>query len=542
MSDHVRVVAALLLLAAPAVAQHAQMTASAADASRSEVSTGTQPLVASDWDKLISPGPEEFELFGVDVALSGDTIVVAAPGDGPAGAAFVFVRRPGGWVLQARLTASDGDGSDLFGSRVALAGNIAVIGAPTADLASSSSDEGAAYVFVRHGTSWIEDDKLTASDPVVSGNFGHQVSVSGTTAVVGAMGVGGSVPGAAYVFVRTATDWVEQQKLISPEPAVTGQFAGDVAVSGDTALLGAPTFGSAEPGSAHVFVRTGTSWTWQAKLAEAAGMRNFTFGHPLALEGDTAIVGAVSQAGQGKPSVFVRQGTSWSEQDKLVVLDSSLPPTNVIDVALSHGVAVVSVSQTADPFGGAAYVFRRSGTVWDQVVKLTAPDTVVGDQFGNAVALEAGVLVAGAPFSAVHAVEDAGSAHVFTLQANEGQWTDLGSGLAGSSGIPRIVGSGSLQPLTEASLALAGAKPSALCLVHASTTSVPAPFKGGTLVACPPVVSYPTTVGLDGTLLLPFRWPAGLSSGASLWFQVSIADPAALAGVALSNAVRATTP
>ena len=121
-------------------------------------------------------------------------------------------------------------------------------------------------------------------------------------------------------------------------------------------------------------------------------------------------------------------------------------------------------------------------------------------------------------------------------------WTDLGSGLAGTSGIPSLAGNGTLEAGTTGSLVLTAANPSAQSLLFVSLSSTPAAFKGGTLVPVPPLVSVPLVTLPEGTLSFPFTWPAGVPTGTALWFQYAISDQAAIQQVSLSNALEATTP
>ena len=121
-------------------------------------------------------------------------------------------------------------------------------------------------------------------------------------------------------------------------------------------------------------------------------------------------------------------------------------------------------------------------------------------------------------------------------------WTDLGSGLAGVSGIPQLTGVGELLAGTPGSLALEDAAPSSPAVLFISASSTPTPFKGGTLLTVPVLLMLPLSTNPLGGMLLPWAaWPSGLS-GASLFFQFAVSDAAAVHGVALSNALGADVP
>ena len=112
------------------------------------------------------------------------------------------------WTQQQELTAADGLTNDAFGTSVAVDGTIAVIGSPMHKV-SGRFAQGSAYVFVQSGTTWTQQAELISSDGAANDNFGNGVAVSGGTAVVGAPGHSSS-KGAAYVFVKSGTAWSQQ--------------------------------------------------------------------------------------------------------------------------------------------------------------------------------------------------------------------------------------------------------------------------------------------------------------------------------------------
>ena len=166
--------------------------------------------------KLAAADGAAADQFGVSVALDGDTALVGASlanvgANGDQGAAYVFIRTGSGWTEQARLTAADGASGDHFGTAVAVEGDTAIVGASLAN-GSSGTDQGAAYVFSRSGTAWTQQDKLTADDGAEWDQFGISVALSGDTALVGAnfVDIGGNeAEGAAYVFTRSGAAWTQ---------------------------------------------------------------------------------------------------------------------------------------------------------------------------------------------------------------------------------------------------------------------------------------------------------------------------------------------
>jgi hypothetical protein len=400
----------------------------------------TYPLAIDPWfqqAKLIASDAAAADLFGSSVAVSGDTAVVGATyDDSPAtdaGSAYVFVRSNGAWTEQAKLTASDVAAGDNFGNRVALSGDTAVVGARADD--SPATNAGSAYVFVRSGGTWTEQAKLTASDAAANDQFGVSVAVSGDTAVVGARRDDSPArdAGSAYVFVRSEVTWAEQAKLTASDAAENDELGTSVAVSGDTVVVGADgdeTPAGAAAGSAYVFVRSGVTWAEQAKLTASDAAAGDFFGTSVAVSGDTAVVGAYFDdspaSDAGSAYVFVRSGLTWAQQAKLTAADAAdgADGDNFgTSVAVSGDTAVVGAPIDDSPatHAGSAYVFVRSGVTWAQQQKLTASDAADSDNFGSSVAVSGDTAVVGSPRDNSPA-SIAGSAYVFVLPAGSSVW------------------------------------------------------------------------------------------------------------------------
>jgi uncharacterized repeat protein (TIGR01451 family) len=378
--------------------------------------------------QLLAPDATPFDIFGTSVATDGDTVVVGAsaadtPGGTGAGAAYVFVRSGPAWALQQTLVASDGAMGDSFGHAVSISGDTVAIGAYGADTAGGTT-AGAAYVFVRSGTTWTEQQKLLAPDGAGFDNFGVSVSIDGDTVVIGSRLDDSPIPnaGSAYVFVRSGTAWTLQQKLTASDAGSDASFGWSVSLSGDTALVGAmedDNAGGTDAGAGYVFVRSGTTWTEQQKLLAADGAAFDDFGYSVSVDADTALLGSpspFSPTDAGAAYVFVRSGTSWTEQQKLLAADGMAEDRFGHAVALAGDTAVIGAYRDHTPGGedaGSAYVFARAGTTWTEQRHLLAPDGAAFDWFGASVAIAGSRVMVGAPFDDTPAGEDAGSAHVF---------------------------------------------------------------------------------------------------------------------------------
>jgi len=372
--------------------------------------------------KLTASDAAAIDLFGISTSISGDTALVGAYRDDDngtdSGSAYVFVRSGTVWSQQANLTAGDGSTSDWFGWSVSMDVDTALVGAYKDD--AGDTDSGSAYVFVRSGTNWNEQTKLTAFDGAYQDSFGKSVSISGDTALIGVNGDDddGSGSGSAYVFVRNGSFWSEQTKLTAADAEASDSFGSSVSVDGDTALIGVPSdrFDGHSRGSAYVFVRSGTNWSEQAKLSDLVSNR---FGWSVSISGDTVLIGAYLDDGSGSDSgnayMFVRSGTSWSEQEKLTAGDGSEGDYFGVSVSVSGDTALIGASYDDDNGNnsGSAYVFERSGANWSEQAKLMAGGNGAGgDYFGSSVSVSGDTAVVGDPNDANNSILS-GSAYIF---------------------------------------------------------------------------------------------------------------------------------
>ncbi len=216
---------------------------------------------------------------------------------------------------------------ESFGGSLATSGATAVVGAPFDSARVENS--GSARVFVRAANgAWSLQSRLSASDGSAGDDFGVSVAISGDTAVIGADfdAVEGIDSGSAYVFVRDASGaWSQQVKLRPPHGLPHGLFGFSVATSGETVVIGAPSdvANGVYMGSAYVFVRDADGrWSQQAKIFASDGAAR-DFGAAVAISGDTVLIGARHDNGNRRHSgtayVFVRDASGgWSPRTVLL--------------------------------------------------------------------------------------------------------------------------------------------------------------------------------------------------------------------------------
>lgn len=390
--------------------------------------------------------------FGIDVAISNDTIAVGALSGGTSnnneGAAYVFERNQLGfeaWGFVKKLVASDGVNNDNFGVSVAIDNDTVIVGARDKDNLT-----GGAYFYSRNlggADNWGESKKLTHSNPQSDDRFGFSVDICGNTAVVGAnrdsLNNDSDREGSALIFRTDNVNWNEVKRQTSSDGTDFDQFGNAVAIYGDTIVIGASndqintaTF----QGSAYIFTRNKDGadvWGQVAKLVASDGQAGDEFGHSVAICGDTVIIGAYkhdiggSNTDQGAAYIFQRnQGgaDSWGEVTKITSISGTTGDEFGVSVSISGDTAIVGANrdeisgQTAQ---GSAHIFNRNqggADNWGGVKLLVASDGTGGDQFGTSVGISGDTAIVGSPFKDDGTTSSAGAAYIF--ERNQGGTAD----------------------------------------------------------------------------------------------------------------------
>jgi len=242
--------------------------------------------------------------FGISVSISGDYVVIGANRDDDngnnSGSAYIFHRTGTTWTQQDKIIASDGANQDLFGYPVSISGDYAVIGSYRDD--DNGNNSGSAYIFYKSGTTWTQQTKLTASDGSAEDWFGISISISGDYAIIGAYNDddNGAESGSSYIFHRVGTTWTQQDKITASDGAGEDGFGRSVSINGDYALIGA--YNDNDSGSSYVFHKIGTIWTEQSKITASDAATNDFFGISVSINGDYALIGAYYDDDDGTES------------------------------------------------------------------------------------------------------------------------------------------------------------------------------------------------------------------------------------------------
>lgn len=379
-------------------------------------------------DTLAAADATEGDILGYAVSLSGERALVgAAAGDG-SGAAYVFRQSASGWKEEAKLVPVDAAPGDYFGVAVDLSGDRALVGGYHHD-----GQRGAAYVFVRTASGWVQEAKLpTVGDP--GDNLGVAVSLDGDRAVVGANKRDGS-RGAAYVFVRTATGWEVEAELAAPDAGTGDNFGWSVALNGDRVVVGA--YGrDGGKGAAYVFDRVASAWTHRTTLRAPDASAGDNFGVSVALNGNHVLAGAPFHQEAGAAYMFDISGTT-PVTTALTDPDGDANDQFGWSVALDESRALVgSRFEDHDTVrnGGAAFLYGRTPAGWAIESKLRRTTTANAGA-GTSVAISDDYALIGAPYHS----RSRGTAHVFALASTSVASEDDGALALGLAVAPNPV-------------------------------------------------------------------------------------------------------
>jgi hypothetical protein len=377
--------------------------------------------------------------FGLSIAMSGNTVVVGAPGanDGQnqgAGAIYVFTKPANGWgnmTQTAKLTCANGPTPIACGASVAISGDTIVTNGADPVLVQN-----VALVFVEPTGGWKnmrQTAELTVTDQGLTDGGFNSFAISGNTIVGGSelSSVFGTQEGEAYVYVEPANGWgnMTETAILSPSDGNESYiFGSSVALSGNVAVIGAEGANDFT-GGAYVFVEPAGGWVNMSQTAELTasdGASTNYFGFSLAINGTTVAVGAPyenigSHSEQGGTYVFVEPAGGWQNMTETAKLTTSTGGTgNLFGYSVSaSGNAVLigapNVKIGSNPAEGAAYVFEKPPTGWVTSAQpaSTFSAGTKGSNFGASVVLSGATAVAGAPTGVSGGTKSTGAAYVF---------------------------------------------------------------------------------------------------------------------------------
>lgn len=317
-------------------------------------------------------------------------------------------------IEEAKLTASDAEQWDKFGSIVSMSNDTIVVGAPYED--GPGISRGAVYVYKRNQVepgSWVEVTKLISPDNEDNGFFGRSAAVCEDTIIVGGLLRNdlGEFHGYAYIFERNQggiENWGIVKKITKPDINGLDSFGLSVAINENTIVIGDPTDNTSaeKSGSAYIYDRNQggqNNWGEVAKLFASDGEESDYFGHSVSVNGNTIIVGAWGEDGSGTDRgaayIFERNEggeNHWGERVKLTASESEDKDFFGFTTAIDNQTIVVGAFREYEQ--GSAYVFdRNEGGLgnWGVVARLVASDAENVDYYASNVTIDQDIIAVG---------------------------------------------------------------------------------------------------------------------------------------------------
>lgn len=354
--------------------------------------------------------------------------------------------------LHTKLFARDRAVGNQVGYAVSVSGNYAAIAASDASSGQIQNAGECIYIFEKANGSWVQKQKLVASDKAPGNDFGHAVSISGNYIVVGAPG-SETGTGKVYVFERNAAgDWIEIEKISSHDKSQGNLFGTSVSVSGNYFIVGAPnnaTDASASnaksgAGAVYLFLRSNSGWNEVKKIVASDRSSGANFGFSVSLDGNHAIVGAPYEKkdstgsnpidAAGAAYVFelnssgqldeVHKITDWSRNVMDYFGYSVAIDGNTILVGSPFEDEDLNMQNTLDNAGSVQVFERKNDNRWWWTQKLISQDRAAGDNFGHSVALSGNIAIVGAVAAddAVNSISASGAAYIFLYDGDKQGW------------------------------------------------------------------------------------------------------------------------
>ena len=335
------------------------------------------------------------------------------------------------------LTAYDRAANDQFGCTVSLStdGLRLAVGANLKTV-SSVVGAGKVYVYTRSGSTWILEAEITASDRATNDYFGVAVCLDGTGSrlAIGAHGkdVSSADNGKVYIYTRSGSVWTEETTIVAADRAVNDYFGAGLCLdsAGSRIAIGAfgkDVSGTVDAGQVYIYTRAGSIWTLESTITAYDKVASDYFGISMTFDDGCSriAIGAFNKAvggvaGAGKVYVFVRAGTTWTLEAELSASDKATSDNFGTEVALDDtGTRLIVGANGKDVSGltdaGKIYTYTRVGSVWTEVLTITASDKAATDQFGAAISLanDASLMAVGAYSRDVSGLTNAGQVYLF---------------------------------------------------------------------------------------------------------------------------------
>ncbi len=359
------------------------------------------------WTQVQKFAPDDlktYNKFGSSMSLFNDRLIVSAPVQevhevSEAGAVYLYQNSPSGWQLQEKWLSSESNANDRFGSVLLLTEDMAMVASVYRNF--STFDEGAVYVFEPGEHHWQQTAVLQASDAHPTNRFGRSMAMFEGDIVIGStndlMGIN---TGAVYRFARIQGQWQEVQQIFTPNPQEHDQFSTAMHSTGEQLLISGMQSISGYSGRVHVYQPGSSGLTETAEFIANEGANYGAFGSRMHARENRLIVGAPRDNGLGVESgaayIYEHNGATWSLQQKLHADNAEETHRFGSGIAINGDTAAVGAPGDGSfgPYDGQVYVFNRTDNQWLQTDRLTP--TRDSQAFGIAIALDGDHMAIGA--------------------------------------------------------------------------------------------------------------------------------------------------
>jgi hypothetical protein len=369
--------------------------------------------------KLTATDSEIQNGFGSAVAIDGDYAIIGALWDDTngedSGSAYIFKNQGGNWIQQQKLVPGEIEAYDMFGVSVEIQGDYAIIGAKE-DYSYTHNQNGAVYIYKRNGETWDKQQIITASDGAMSDAFGYTLSIYDDTLIVGAPydDDNGENTGSVYVFKLIDESWIQDTKLTASDAKNYDFFGSSISLYQDTVVIGAISssyFHIDKIGSAYIFKRNDESWTQEAILRASDENTYNEFGNEVSIYDDIAVINSKSYS-----YVFEYENSLWIQKEKL---DISFEKGTV---DTQKDTIIIGASQLGFYHNSnKTHIYKRINDSWIKTAVFELSNDVYDDYFGMSIASDEDTVIIGASGSGrryLFCKEVIGSSYLFTIDSD----------------------------------------------------------------------------------------------------------------------------
>lgn len=384
--------------------------------------------------KITASTRESRAEFGTSVAISNQFAAIGASREEVAkGSVYIYQKNGSNWNFHQKLNAPDGVEMAEFGGSLKFGNNFMVASAGRADIGNIIR-AGALYIYEPNSNQWNFTKKLIASDydnDALLGVNPTTISVDGNTIAAGAPGFN-SWNGAVYIFEKNNNDWVETQKITSPESADYGNFGIGVSLFGDYLAIGASGVNNSS-GKIHIYKKNSSGeWIFHQSLNSSDNYENSYFGNSVSLNGSELVVGAYTETNTGNPAMAyifkLNDNGIWEETQKIQSYESPEHTYFGWMCELKNDKLLISSPHLYGAEPGRTLLYKKnSQNNWEFDQELKPQNDIAEDFYGWSIAMGDNEIIVGASRDNLdnneeYELNDAGSAYIFTstnLATNE---------------------------------------------------------------------------------------------------------------------------